>query len=459
MTTPLRARAAHAYIESHRREFLDELFQLLRIPSVSSNPKEKASVESCARFVRDRLVDAGLAAEVLPTDGHPIVYGERLAGSGRPTVLIYGHYDVQPPEPLALWRHGAFQPTLEGSDIVARGASDDKGQVYALVCGLEAVFQTGGAQGVNVKVLIEGEEEVGSPNLVPFIRKERTRLKADHVVIADTSQFAKGVPAITYGLRGLVYLEVFVRGPKKDLHSGSYGGAVMNPANALTRIIAACQGPFGKVAIPGFYDRVRPLEDWEREEFAKLSFSEEAFRDEVGSPRLFGEDGYSTIERKSARPTFDVNGLVSGFTGEGSKTVLPSEARAKFSMRLVPDQKPEEIARLAKDFIREIAPEGVTVELIDHHGAEPVLVSRDGPAVKAAVAAMGRAFGCEPVFLREGGSIPVVNTFKKELGAESVLIGLGLPDDNAHSPNEKFCVDDFYRGMAVMAEFLEELRG
>ncbi len=457
MTTPLRARAAHAYIESHRKEFLDELFQLLSIPSVSSDSKEKGSVESCARFVRDRLADAGLKAEVFPTGGHPVVYGERLAGAGRPTILVYGHYDVQPPEPLALWRHGPFRPTLEGSDIIARGASDDKGQVYALVCGLEAVFRTGGGKGVNVKVLIEGEEEVGSPSLVPFIRKEHARLKADHVVIADTSQFAKGVPAITYGLRGLVYLEVIVRGPKKDLHSGSYGGAVMNPANALARIIAACQGPFGKVAIPEFYDRVRPLEDWEREEYLKLPFSEEGFRDETGSPRLFGEEGYSTLERKSGRPTFDVNGLVSGFTGEGAKTVLPSEARAKFSMRLVADQKPDEIARLAKDYMREIAPEGVTLEFIDHHGAEPVLVSREGPAVKAAVAAMARAFGREPVFMREGGSIPVVVDFKKELGAESVLIGLGLPDDNLHSPNEKFCVDDFYRGMAVMAEFLEEL--
>jgi acetylornithine deacetylase/succinyl-diaminopimelate desuccinylase-like protein len=277
------------------------------------------------------------------------------------------------------------------------------------------------------------------------------------VVIADTSQFAPDVPAITYGLKGLVYLELIVRGPKKDLHSGSYGGAVMNPANALTRMIAACQGPFGKVAIPGFYDDVRPLEDWERKQFARLPFRDQDFLAEVGAPRLWGEEGYTTLERKWGRPTFDVNGLVSGHTGEGSKTVLPSEARAKFSMRLVPDQNPTDIARKAEQFLREIVPPGVTIEILSHHGASPVLVSRDGPAVRAAAAALASAFGREAVFIREGGSIPVVSDFKEELGAESVLIGLGLPDDNAHSPNEKFCLRDFYRGMLVMAEFLEEL--
>jgi acetylornithine deacetylase/succinyl-diaminopimelate desuccinylase-like protein len=325
-------------------------------------------------------------------------------------VLIYGHYDVQPPEPLALWRHGPFEPTVEGDDVVARGASDDKGQVFALVAGLEAWLMSGGT-GVDVKVLIEGEEEVGSHNLAPFLHRERARLRADHVVIADTSQFAPGVPAITYSLKGLVYLELVVRGPKKDLHSGSYGGAVMNPANALTRMIAACQGPFGKVAIPGFYAAVRPLEDWEREEFARLPFSEEDFRAEVGAPRLWGEEGFSTLERKWARPTFDVNGLVSGHTGEGSKTVLPAEARAKFSMRLVPDQKPEDIAGKTREFLGEITPPGVTIEVLSHHGASPVLVSRDGPAVRAAAAALARGFGRDPVFIREGGSIPVVSDF------------------------------------------------
>jgi len=447
---------ARAYLESRREEFLRNLMEFLRIPSVSSDPARKAEVERAAHFVRDRLTAAGLRAEELPTGGHPIVYGERVQG-GRPTVLIYGHYDVQPPEPLALWRHGPFEPTVEGDNIVARGASDDKGQVYALIAGVEATLQSGSARGVDLKVLIEGEEEVGSPNLAPFIRREKARLRADVVVIADTSQFAPGVPAITYGLKGLVYLELVVRGPKKDLHSGSYGGAVMNPANALTRMIAAFQGPFGRVAIPGFYDKVKPLEASEREEFARLPFRESDFLEEVGAPRLWGEEGYTTLERQWARPTFDVNGLVSGHTGEGSKTVLPSEARGKFSMRLVPDQDPADITRRAEEFIREITPPGVKVEVLRHHGASPVLVPRGGPAVRAAAAAMARVFGREPVFIREGGSIPVVNTFKNELGVDSVLIGLGLPDDNAHSPNEKFSIPDFYRGMAVMVEFLAEL--
>jgi acetylornithine deacetylase/succinyl-diaminopimelate desuccinylase-like protein len=446
---------AQAYIESHRAEFLEELLTLLRIPTVSSDPAAAKDIARCAAWVRDRMVDAGLKAEVLPTGGLPVVYGERLNGN-LPTVLIYGHYDVQPPDPLEKWRHPPFEPTMEGDSVVARGASDDKGQVYALLCGVEAALKTGGARGVNVKVLIEGEEEVGSPSLAPFIRKEKRRLKTDAVVIADTSQFARGVPAITYGLKGIVYLEAVVRGPSKDLHSGSYGGSVMNPANALTRIIAACQGPFGKVAIPGFYDKVVPLADWERAEFKKLPFKEEEFLKEVGAVSLHGEEGYTTLERKWARPTFDVNGLVSGHTGPGSKTVLPSEARAKFSMRIVPDQDPVEIAALTEKFIREIAPPGVTVEILSYHNAYPVLIPRESPVMKAARPAMARGFGREPVLMREGGSIPVVTTFKHELGADSALVGLGLPDDNLHSPNEKFCIPDFYRGMIVMAEFLEE---
>jgi acetylornithine deacetylase/succinyl-diaminopimelate desuccinylase-like protein len=349
---------------------------------------------------------------------------------------------------------------------VARGASDDKGQAYALVCGIEAALrgaggagQTGGAgeTGVGIKVLLEGEEEIGSPNLAPFIRKERERLRADCVLIADTSQLAQGVPAITYGLKGLVYLELVVRGPAKDLHSGSYGGAVLNPANALTRMIAACQGPFGRVAIPGFYDRVRPLEERERREFAALPFSEKTFLKETGAPSAVGEEGYTTLERKWARPTFDVNGLVSGHTGPGSKTVLPAEARAKFSMRIVADQEPADIARRTMDFLREIAPAGVTVEVLEHHHASPVLVRRDTPAMAAAATALERAFGRKPAYIREGGSIPVVDTFREELGAESILIGLGLPDDNAHSPDERFHLDDFHRGMVAMAEFLGEL--
>jgi acetylornithine deacetylase/succinyl-diaminopimelate desuccinylase-like protein len=445
------------HVDSQRPKALEDLKELLRIPSVSTDPARKGDIARAAALVARHMEAAGLKAEVIPTAGHPAVYGERLAAPGKPTVLIYGHYDVQPPDPLDLWRHGPFEPTIEGEYIVARGATDDKGQSLALIKGVEALSHARGSLPVNVKALIEGEEEIGSPNLLPFVRKEKKRLACDIVVIADSSQFGKDVPAITYGLKGLVYLEAIVRGAKKDLHSGSYGGSVANPANVLTRMIAACQGPFGKVAIPGFYDDVRDLEPWEREEFAKLPFDEEAFRREVGAPKLFGEEGYTTLERKWARPTFDLNGLVSGFTGEGAKTVLPSVARAKFSMRLVPDQDPEKIAALARDYLLEIAPDTVTVEILNHHGAKPVLLKREGKAVRAAAKAYERGFGKAPVFIREGGSIPVVNTFQAELGVESILLGLGLPDDDAHAPNEKFRIEDYHRGMVTMAGFLEEL--
>ena len=447
------------YVDSRRQETLDELIELLRIPSVSTDESMKTEVARCAERVADRLREAGLETSVFPTARHPIVYGERLNAPGRPTVLIYGHYDVQPPDPLDLWRHGPFEPTEEDGYIVARGATDDKGQFYSLVKGVQATLAVHGEAPVNVKVICEGEEEVGSPNLLPFVEREKKRLRCDVVVIADCSQFGVDMPAITYGLKGLVYLEVIVRGAAKDLHSGSYGGSIANPANVLTRMVAACQGPFGKVAIPGFYEDVEPLGDWDREEFAKLPFDEEAFREQVGAPELFGEEGYTTLERKWARPTFDVNGLLSGFTGEGAKTVLPAEARAKFSMRLVPRQDPEKIATLVTDFLKEIAPDTVEVEVLNHHGAKPVLVPRDGTAVHAAVRALERAFGRRPFFVREGGSIPVVNTFQEALGVDSLLIGLGLPDDNAHAPNERFRIADYHRGIVTLAAFLEELGG
>jgi acetylornithine deacetylase/succinyl-diaminopimelate desuccinylase-like protein len=445
------------YVDARRPQLLEELKELLRIPSVSTDPARKPDMDRCAQAVLGRLKEAGLEASILETGGHPAVYGERLKAPGKPTLLVYGHYDVQPPDPIDRWRHGPFNPTVEGEYLVARGATDDKGQAYALVKGIEAAYKTRGELPINVKVLIEGEEEVGSPSLTPFIRREKARLACDLVVIADSSQFQKDLPAITYGLKGLVYLELIVRGPKKDLHSGSFGGSVANPANVLTRMIAACQGPFGRCAIPGFYDAVRPIEPWEREEFAKLPFSEEDFRQSVGVKKLFGEEGYTTLERKWARPTFDVNGLLSGFTGEGAKTVLPSEARAKFSMRLVPNQEPDAIVELAKRFLHEIAPDTVEIEILSHHGARPVLVPRTGKGVQAAVRAYAKAFGREPVFIREGGSIPVVNTFQAELGAPSLLCGLGLPDDDAHAPNEKFRIEDFYRGMVMMGELLGEL--
>ena len=380
------------HVQSKRKESLEELKELLRIPSVSTDSTRKEDLAKCASWVGERMRQSGLDVKILPTGGHAAVYGEKLGAEGKPTVLVYGHYDVQPPDPLDLWRHGPFEPTIEGEYLVARGATDDKGQFFALLKGIEALGHSQGRLPVNVKMLIEGEEEIGSPNLAPLVHAEKKRLACDVVVIADSSQFAKDIPAITYGLKGLVYLEVIVRGAKKDLHSGSFGGAVQNPANVVTRMVAACQGPFGRVAIPGFYDDVRGLEPWERREFAKLPFSEEAFRQELGVPKLFGEEKYTTLERKWARPTFDVNGLVSGFTGEGAKTVLPCEARAKFSMRLVPDQDPEKIARLAREFLLSLAPDTVRVEILNHHGARPVLVPREGKAVQAAVHAYARGF-------------------------------------------------------------------
>jgi acetylornithine deacetylase/succinyl-diaminopimelate desuccinylase-like protein len=445
------------YVNARREPWLEELKELLRIASVSTDEASKEHVTRCAELVSERMQQAGLDTTVYPTGGHPAVYGERLGAPGKPTLLVYGHYDVQPPDPLDLWRYDPFEPTVEGEYLVARGATDDKGQFYSLLKGVEASIRTNKEAPINIKMLIEGEEEIGSPHLGPFIRKEKDLLACDVVVIADSSQFAKDVPAITYGLKGLAYLELVVRGPKKDLHSGSFGGAVANPANVLTRMMAACQGPFGRIAIPGFYDAVRPIEGWEQQEFAKLPFDEEEFRQAVGSPKLFGEEGYTTLERKWARPTLDVNGFLSGFTGEGAKTVLPSMASAKFSMRLVPDQDPETITQLTREFLLDIAPDTVKVEILDHHGARPVLVPRDAMGVQEAVRAYAKAFGKEPVFIREGGSIPVVNTFREELGAWSLLLGLGLPDDDAHAPNERFRIEDYYRGMVMMGELLGEL--
>lgn len=439
--------------ESHR----EELIEFLRIPSVSSDSSRRDDMDRAAGWVFDQLGHAGLDAELVATDGFPIVYGERRGREGGRTLLVYGHYDVQPAEPLARWHNDPFEPVVENGNLVARGATDDKGQVYALICGLRAAFEAGLGDDVTIKVIVEGEEEVGSQSLIPFVRKEKDRLAADAVIISDSSQLGPGAPAITYGLRGIACLELVIRGPAQDLHSGSYGGAVANPANILARVLNSCQAPFGKVAIPGFYDRVRPLEPAEREAFGKLPFSEKAFQEEVGVPALWGEEGYSSLERKWARPTLDINGLVSGHTGEGMKTVLPAEARAKISMRLVPDQDPDEITALVREFLLSMLPVSVTAEVIEGHGASPVIVRRDTETFRAAERAVERGFGRAPVLIREGGSIPVVNTFKQELGLDSILIGLGLPDDGAHGPNEKFSLDDFRHGMVTMAALIDEV--
>lgn len=444
-------------LKSEQQAAVDRLIDWLKIPSVSTDPARAGDVRQAAEFVRDELVDAGFETEMIDTPGHPAVLAEWTKADGAPTVLVYGHYDVQPPEPLDLWRNPPFEPTIEGRNLVARGATDDKGQVYALVRGIAGMLRTEGALPVNVKILIEGEEEIGSPNLEPLIVERKKQLQADIALIADCSQFGPNVPAITIGLKGLCYLEVDVQGPNRDLHSGSFGGSVENPGNALCTMIGQLKDANGRITIPGFYEKVRDLTPADRESIAALPFDEAAYQKELEVPTLHGEAGYTTLERKGARPTLDVNGLLCGWTGEGAKTVLPAKAHAKFSMRLVADQDPDEIATLAIDHLQKIAPEGVTVSAHVHHGAHPILVDTDTPFMRAAHRAVARGFGTEPVYMREGGSIPVVTTLKQQLGIDTILLGLGLPDDNTHSPNEKFNLDDFQRGIETVAYLLDEL--
>ena len=448
---------ARSIVATRRDQHREELLELLRIPSVSSDSSRGDAMRQAADLVRTHVDAAGLSSEIIPTGGFPVVYGERAGRRDGPSVLIYGHYDVQPASRGDGWDSEPFEPVLRDGDVIARGSTDDKGQCFALICGIRAALEAGIGKDVTIKVLIEGEEEVGSPSLVPFIRKEGERLRADVVVISDSSQLGPGLPAITYGLRGIICMELILRGPKQDLHSGSFGGAVANPANVLARILNACQEPFGKIAIPGFYDRVRELDQEEREAFRSLPFDEEGFREEVGAPKLWGEDGFSSLERKWARPTFDVNGLISGHSGEGVKTVLPAEARGKFSMRLVPDQDPDEICAITRDFVLSLVPDCVSAEILTEHGARPVVVDRNTEHFRCAERAIEYGFGKKPYLIREGGSIPVVNTFKDELGMDSLLIGLGLPDDGAHGPNEKFSLQDFEKGMLTMAALLGEI--
>lgn len=447
-----------SYLTTHRERFLEELKEYLSIPSVSTDSRHKGDVVRCAEWVAEHLRGIGFDEVVLePTDWHPIVYAEHCKAPGKPTILLYGHYDVQPPEPLELWESPPFEPTVRDAKIFARGATDDKGQVFAHLKGLEAHLKTHGTLPVNVKLLIEGEEEVGSPNLTPWVITNKERLACDAVVISDSSMFAPATPTITYGLRGLTYFEVTVQGPDHDLHSGVFGGTVPNPINELARIIAQLHDDQGRVAIPGFYDDVIELEDDEREEFARLPFDEESFRSHTGAPGLQGEVGYTTLERRWARPTLDCNGIWGGFTGEGAKTVLPSTASAKISCRLVPGQKPGRILELARDYIQKIAPDTVTLSFLEHHGGDPVLTDRDNEQVRAAGRALKRSWGKDPVFTRGGGSIPVVATFSDVLNVPTILMGLGLEDDRLHSPNEKFDLECFYKGIETSVYLWEEL--
>lgn len=437
---------------------LDELGALLRIPSVSADPAHAGDVARCADWLAERFRTAGFAAAAEPTGGHPVVVAEWRGAPGAPTVLVYGHYDVQPPDPLDGWTTPPFEPAVRDGAVVARGAVDDKGQLFCHLAGARAHLEARGRLPVNLVFLVEGEEESGSEHLEAFIEANRERLACDAVVVSDTAQFAPDLPAITYGLRGLTYLEVTVRGPVRDLHSGSYGGAVANPANALAGMLAALHGADGRVAVPGFYDRVRPLEAWEREAFAALPFDEGTYRADLGVDALPGEAGYSVLERLWARPTLDVNGLWSGYTGRGAKTVLPADASAKLSCRLVPDQDPERIAGLVEARLRELCPPGCAMTVRRLHGGRPVLLPVDAAAVRAAREAVRRGFGRDPVFIREGGSIPVVEVFVRVLGAPVVLLGFGRPDDRAHGPDERFHLEDLRRGTRTSA-WLWELLG
>jgi acetylornithine deacetylase/succinyl-diaminopimelate desuccinylase-like protein len=446
------------HARADRQAALDRLIDFLRIPSVSTDPAHRSDMGRAAEWLAARLRAAGAeSVRIDPTPGHPVVYAESRPVPGAPTLLVYGHYDVQPPDPLELWQTPPFEPEIRGGDLYARGACDDKGQLMCHVEALAAYSAAGLAPPVHLKFVFEGEEEIGSPNLVAWLRAHAAELGADVAAISDNSMVAPGQPSIVYGLRGLAYLEVEVTGPPGDLHSGIYGGAVRNPANALAELIAGMHDAEGRVTIEGFYDRVRPLDDEERALLAQVPFGEAAFQRATGEAGRWGEAGYSVVERLGARPTLDVNGMWSGFTGAGAKTVLPSKAHAKISMRLVPDQDPVEIAALFEAHVRAHAPAGCQVKVSSLHGGYPALIDRDLPAMRAASSAFEQAFGKKPVFTREGGTIPVVADLAKILGLPTVMLGFGLPDDNLHAPNEKFRIEHYHKGTETVIAFLDAL--
>jgi acetylornithine deacetylase/succinyl-diaminopimelate desuccinylase-like protein len=446
------------FINVNRDQYVEELKQYLAIPSVSSLPEHAADIRRAAQWTADALTRAGLAnVTLMETPGNPVVYGEWLNAPGKPTILFYGHYDVQPVDPVNLWTTPPFEATVRDGEIYARGAADDKGQVFMHIKAVEAYLKQGGSLPCNIKFFIEGEEEIGSAHLDDFVRSHKTELAADVVVISDSPMFDRGIPSICYGLRGLAYFQIDLRGSKSDLHSGSFGGAVANPAFVLAQILAQMKDRGGRVKIPGFYDSVRALSEAERAEWKKLPFNETRYRKELGAPRLFGESGYTTLERVWARPTFEVNGLLSGFTGEGAKTVLPAVAMAKVSMRLVPDQDPRVIGDLFEAYLRKVAPKTVELTVTRMHGGKPWMTEFDNKYVRAAGRAIEQGFGASPVFNREGGSIPVVSTFQQELGLPSVLFGVGLPDENAHAPDEKLDLGNFHNGIIASAYLYREI--
>ncbi len=449
--------AIEEYLATHGAAFEQELCDLLRIPSVSAMSAHKGDIRRAAEWVLAQFRSLGFTAELIETAGHPIVYAESPKVAGAPTVLVYGHYDVQPPDPLGEWKTPPFEPTVRDGNLYARGATDDKGQMFTHIKSAEAWIKTAGRLPLNLKYIIEGEEEVGSANLDHFVDQNHERLACDIIVISDTSQFAPGQPAITYGLKGIAYFELKLTGPSQDLHSGVFGGSVTNPANALARMLTALVNERGQVQVPGFYDDVLPITDKERAAMRKLPFDEKDFMQQLGVEAVTGEEGYTTLERRWARPTCDINGLTSGYQGEGAKTVLPARASAKFSFRLVPNQDPHRVAAALEPMLQRLCPPGIKMELISYHGAPGVVVPLDSPYMAAASRAIEVGFGKAPVFIREGGSIPVVSTFHEKLGVDTLLLGWGQNDDNTHSPNEKFCLADFHRGIKASAQLWKEI--
>jgi acetylornithine deacetylase/succinyl-diaminopimelate desuccinylase-like protein len=446
------------FINVNRERYLEELKALLAIPSISALPQHAGDVKRCAEWCADEMRRIGLQnVRLVETPGNPVVYGDWLGAPGAPTVLFYGHYDVQHVDPLELWESPPFEATVRDGEIYARGSADDKGQVFMHLKAVEAHLTQTGRLPVNIKFILEGEEEVGSAHLDDFVRGHKGELAANVVVISDSGMFARGVPSMCYGLRGLVYFQIDLRGSSTDLHSGSFGGAVANPAFVLSQMLAQMKDRGGHIKIPGFYDEVRPLQEEERKAWELLPFNERQYKKDFGIPKLAGETGYTTLERTWARPTFEVNGLLSGFTGEGAKTVLPAVAMAKVSMRLVPDQNPDTIAGLFEAYVRKIAPKTVELKITRMHGGKPWMTSFDNQFVQAAGRAIEKGFGKKPIFTREGGSIPVVSTFQEELGLPSVLFGVGLPDENAHAPNEKLDVGNFHNGIIASAYLYDEI--
>ncbi len=441
------------YQDKHQQRFLDEMIELLRIPSISAKTENKDDMRKCAEAVRDRLKEAGAdRSEVMETEGHPVVYAEKIIDPSKPTVLVYGHYDVQPADPLELWNSGPFDPVIKDGKVYARGSADDKGQFYMHVKAMEIMMQTGTMQ-TNMKFLIEGEEEVGSPNLGKFVSSHKDLLKNDVILISDSSILSMDTPTLDVGVRGLSYIQVEVTGANRDLHSGTYGGAVANPITILCQMIASCHDENNHITIPGFYDDVAEPTTEERALMAKIPFDEKEYKDELGIKDVWGEKGYSVNERTGIRPTLEVNGIWGGYTGEGAKTVLPSKAYAKISSRLVPNQTSDKITDLLINHFKKIAPKGVEVKAELHHGGEPYVTPIDHPGYQAAAKAMKQTFGKEPIPVRGGGSIPICTVLEKELGVKIVFMGFGLDSDNLHSPNEKFNLENYYKGIETIPYF------